>query len=134
MIQYDMQTIGLINHFEKTTGAKVKDCFADDDGLVFVVYPKELRKALEHGGEKVKKLGFILKKRIRVIEFNEDIQRFVQNLLYPMRPETELQNNILIIRGKDSKEKGQIFGRERTNLKKIQNIVNKYFKIELKVM
>ena len=51
-----------------------------------------------------------------------------------MRPETELQNNILIIRGKDSKEKGQIFGRERTNLKKIQNIVNKYFKIELKVM
>ena len=129
-----MQTIGLINHFEKTTGAKVKDCFADEETLVFVVYPKELRKALENGGEKVKRLGFILKKRIRVIEFNEDIQRFVQNLFYPIRFETELQNNILLIKGKDAKEKGQIFGRERTNLKKMQNIVNKYFKIELKVV
>lgn len=134
MIQYDMQTIGLINHFEKTTGAKVKDCFTDDEGLVFVVYPKELRKALEHGGEKVRKLGFILKKRIKVIEFNEEIQKFVQNLLYPIRAETELQNNVLLIKGRDAKEKGQIFGRERTNLKKMQNIVNKYFSIELKVM
>ena len=134
MIQYDMQTIGLINHFEKITGAKVKDCFADEEGLVFVVYPQELRKALEHGGEKVKKLGFILKKRIKVIEFNENVQKFVQNLLYPMRPETELQNDILLIKGRDAKEKGQIYGRERTNLKKMQNIVSKYFHIELRIV
>ncbi len=134
MIQYDMQSIGLINIFEKATGAKVKDCFNEGDILVFVVQPKELKKALERGGEKIRKLNFIMKKRIRVIEFNEDIERFVLNLLYPLRPETEFKEGILYIRGKDAKEKGQIFGREKTNLKRIQGLVSKYFKIEVKVI
>ena len=129
-----MQIIGLINVFEKSTGAKVKDCFAEEDSLVFVVQPKELRKALENHGEKIRRLSYNIKKRIKVIEFNEDIQKFVTNLLYPMKPEMEMQDNILVIHGKDAKEKGQIFGREKTNLKRMQGIVNKYFKVELKVV
>jgi N utilization substance protein A len=128
-----MQIIGLINIFEKSTGAKVKDCFQEEDSLVFVVQPKELRKALDNHGEKIRRLSSNIKKRIKVIEFNEDIRKFVTNLLYPLKPEMELQDNVLIIHGKDAKEKGQIFGREKTNLKRIQGIVSKYFKVELKV-
>lgn len=134
MIQYDMQIIGLINLFEKSTGAKVKDCFNEEDSLVFVVHPKELHKAIENHGEKIRRLSFNIKKKIKVIEFNEDIQKFVTNLLYPIKPEMEFQVNVLIIHGKDAKEKGKIFGREKTNLKRIQGIVNKYFKVELKVV
>ncbi|HIH15185.1 MAG TPA: hypothetical protein HA360_02120 [Nanoarchaeota archaeon] len=134
MIQYDMQSIGLINLFEKSTGAKVKDFFIEDETLVFVVHPKELRKALEKGGEKIKRFSFSAKKRVRVIEFNENIEKFVMNLLYPLRPETELKEGILFIKGKDAKEKGQIYGREKTNLKRIQGIIHKYFKVEVKVI
>lgn len=134
MIQYDMQSIGLINTFEKATGAKVKDFFLEGDVLVFVVQQKELRKALERGGEKIKRLSFLLKKRVRVIEFHEDIEKFVLNLLYPLRPETEFKDGVLFIKGKDAKEKGQIFGREKTNLKRIQSLIDKYFKVEVKVI
>src|SRR3989338_1210366 len=134
MIQYDMQSIGLINLFEKSTGAKVKDFFIEDETLVFVVHHKELRKALEKGGEKIKRFSFSAKKRVRVIEFNENIEKFVMNLLYPLRPETELKEGILFIKGKDAKEKGQIYGREKTNLKRIQGIIHKYFKVEVKVI
>lgn len=133
MIQYDMQIIGLINLFEKNTGAKVKDCFNDGDVLVFVVQQKELKKALENKGEKVRRLSAITKKRIRIIEFNEDPVKFVLNLLYPLRPEVSLEEDHILIKGKDAREKGQIFGREKTNFKHIQGIVRKYFKIELKV-
>ncbi|KHO52602.1 MAG: N utilization substance protein A [archaeon GW2011_AR17] len=129
-----MQSIGLINLFEKSTGAKVKDFFIEDETLVFVVHPKELRKALEKGGEKIKRFSFSAKKRVRVIEFNENIEKFVMNLLYPLRPETELKEGILFIKGKDAKEKGQIYGREKTNLKRIQGIIHKYFKVEVKVI
>ena len=129
-----MQSIGLINLFEKSTGAKVKDFFIEDETLVFVVHPKELRKALEKGGEKIKRFSFSAKKRGRVIEFNENIEKFVMNLLYPLRPETELKEGILFIKGKDAKEKGQIYGREKTNLKRIQGIIHKYFKVEVKVI
>ncbi|MSR86151.1 hypothetical protein EXS74_02030 [Candidatus Woesearchaeota archaeon] len=134
MIQYDMQSIGLINVFEKATGAKVKDCFNEGDILVFVVHPKELRKAIERGGEKIHRLMAITKKRIRVIEFNEDIEKFATNLLYPLKPETEFKDGILLIIGKDAQEKGKIFGREKTNFKRVQGIINKYFKVEVKVI
>lgn len=128
-----MQSIGLINLFEKSTGAKVKDCFIEGETLVFVVHPKELRKAIEKGGEKIRRFSFSAKKRIRVIEFNEDIEKFALNLLYPLKPKTEIKEGVLIIKGKDAKEKGQIFGREKTNLKRIQGIIHKYFKVEVKV-
>ncbi len=134
MIQYDMQTIGLINMFEKATGAKVKDFFLEGEVLVFVVQPKELRKALERGGEKIKRLSFVMKKRIRVIEFHEDIEKFALNILYPLRPETEFKDGVLFIKGKDAKEKGQIFGREKTNFKRIQGLIEKYFKVDVKVV
>ncbi len=129
-----MQTIGLINMFEKATGAKVKDFFLEGEVLVFVVQPKELRKALEKGGEKIKRLSFVMKKRIRIIEFNEDIEKFALNILYPLRPETEFKEGVLFIKGKDAKEKGQIFGREKTNFKRIQGLIDKYFKVDVKVI
>lgn len=129
-----MQSIGLINLFEKVTGAKVKDFFSEEDTFVFVVHPKELRKALERGGEKIRRFSFTAKKRVRVIEFNEDIQKFALNLLYPLHPETEMKDGILLIRGKDAQEKGKIFGREKTNFKRIEAIIHKYFKVEVKVI
>ena len=129
-----MQSIGLINIFEKNTGAKVKDCFNEGDILVFVVHPKELRKALEKGGEKIRRLMAVTKKRIRVIEFNENIEQFALNLLYPLRPETEFKDGVLLLHGKDAQEKGKIFGREKTNFKRIQGIIHKYFKVEVKVV
>lgn len=134
MIQYDAQTIGYINLFEKNTGAKVKDCFNEEEFLVFVVQPENLRKALENHGQKIQRLNIMFKRRIKIIEFNEDPKKFLLNLLYPVRPELELSDNSIIIKTRDTKEKGHIFGREKTNLKRIQGILNKYFKLEIKIV
>ncbi|MBS3163030.1 NusA-like transcription termination signal-binding factor [Candidatus Woesearchaeota archaeon] len=134
MIQYDAQTIGYINLFERNTNAKVKDCFNEEEFLVFVVQPENLRKALENHGQKIQRLNLLLKKRIKIIEFNEDPKRFLFNLIYPLKTEIEMVGNTIIIKTKDNKEKGQIFGREKTNLKRIQGILNKYFKLEIKVV
>ncbi len=134
MIQYDAQTIGYINLFEKNTGAKVKDCFQEEEYLVFVVQPNNLRKALENHGQKIQRLNILFKRRIKVIEFNVDPQKFLFNLLYPVRPELELSGNSIIIKTRDTREKGQIFGREKTNLKRIQGILSKYYKLEIKIV
>ena len=134
MIQYDAQTIGYINLFEKNTGAKIKDCFNEEEFLVFVVQPQNLKKALENHGQKIQRLNLLTKRRIKIIEFNEDPKKFLLNLLYPLKYEIELSDNSILIKTKDTKEKGQIFGREKTNLKRIQGILNKYYKLEIKVV
>ncbi|HLD38429.1 MAG TPA: hypothetical protein VJA20_03235, partial [Candidatus Nanoarchaeia archaeon] len=113
---------------------KIKDCFNEEEFLVFVVQPQNLKKALENHGQKIQRLNLLTKRRIKIIEFNEDPKKFLLNLLYPLKYEIELSDNSILIKTKDTKEKGQIFGREKTNLKRIQGILNKYYKLEIKVV
>jgi transcription antitermination factor NusA-like protein len=79
-------------------------------------------------------MNILLKRKIKVIEFSPEPIRFLLNLLYPMKPELELSGNSIIIKTQDIREKGQIFGREKTNLKRIQGILDKYFKLEIKIL
>ncbi len=134
MVVYSNEIIGFINVFENATRASVKDCFVDEDVLVFVVMPGNLGKALGPGASNVKKLGFMFKKRLRIIEFNDDPVRFVSNLIYPIRArEIVLEDDSVVIRTDNMRDKGQVFGRERSNLKKIQMIVSKYFPLAVKI-
>jgi N utilization substance protein A len=134
MVSYDMQTIGYINLFEKLTRAMVKDCFFEDNMLVFVVQPGQIGKAIGKSGINIRKVGNALKKQIKIIEFNPAPSKFAENLLYPIRPEEVRQeDDLVIIKAHDHVEKGRIFGREKTNLKKMQDIMSKYFPIQLKV-
>lgn len=134
MISYDQETIGYINLFEKVTGAEVKDCFTSDSTLIFVVQPEQMGKAIGKGGANIRQIGFLLKKPVKVFEFNQDPAKFVANLLYPLKAaHISQQDNVIVIKAHDVVEKGKIFGREKTNLKRMQDIVSKYFPVELKV-
>lgn len=134
MVVYSNEIIGFINVFENATRAAVKDCFLDEDVLVFVVMPGNLGKALGKGASNIKKLGFMFKRRLRIIEFNDDPVKFVSNLIYPVRArEIALEGDSIVIRADNARDKGQVFGRERSNLKKIQMIVSKYFPLVVKI-
>ncbi len=132
MISYSQEIIGYINVFERATRAHVKDCFVDEGVLVFVINQGDIGKALGKGGINIKKLGFKLKKRIKLIEYSTDIKRFVRNLVYPIKPvEINIIENNIIVKCANNKEKGQIYGRNKENLKKINELIKKYFKTEI---
>ena len=134
MVSYDMQTIGLINIFEKITRAAVKDCFVINSTLIFVVKQKDIGKAVGKAGSNIPKLNRIMKKPIKIIQFNPDPCKFVLNLLYPIKPaEIKQDDDKIFIKANGLAEKGKIFGREKTNLKRIQEIINKYFPVKLVV-
>ncbi len=134
MITLDQETIGYINLFENITKASVKDCFTSDEGLVFIVNEGNMGLAIGKGGRNINQASETLRKKIMVIEFSQDPVKFVQNLLFPLNPkEIILDGDSLKIIAHDIKEKGKIFGREKTNLKRMQDIVSKYFPVILKV-
>ncbi len=134
MVSYDQKTIGYINLFEKVTRAIVKDCFFVEDILYFVVQPGQLGKALGKGGVTVKRISSLLKKNIRVIEFNPEPTKFVANLIYPIKPvEIKRENERIIIKTNDNVEKGKIFGRAKTKFQMLQEIVAKYFPVKIEV-
>jgi len=134
MISYSQEIIGYINVFERITRARVKDCFVDDNVLVFVIEQGDIGKALGKAGSNIHRLSNLMKKKIKLIEYNTDIKRFITNLLYPIRPtEIILDEEGVLVKTMNYKEKGQIYGREKSNLKKINELVKKYFKVEVRL-
>jgi transcription termination/antitermination protein NusA len=85
-IALDTESIGYIRLFEERTGARVKDCLAAEDKLVFLVYPGEIHKAVGPGGVIVDRLKGMLKKEIQVVEWADEPEALVRNIFYWYNP------------------------------------------------
>lgn len=84
-IKLDHKSIQKIAYFEKITRAKVKDCIEKEDEMIFIISSDDFGKAIGKGGRNVKLLGKKFKKRITLIEFDQDPKEFAKNLLKPVR-------------------------------------------------
>ena len=134
-IKYDSDLIRLITLFESMTGAKVKDCIPNEK-LVFVVEENEMGKAIGRNGSNIRRIENKLKKRIKLVEFNNDVLQFMKNFIYPIEVEDVKQEGRRItIYEKDTGTKAMLIGRERQNINHISDIVKRYFDVEeIKVM
>lgn len=115
--------------FENYTGASVKDCFFRDKELVFIVKEGQLGKAIGKGGVNIRNLVLKLKYKVRVIGFDNDPVVFLKNLLYPVEGyEAEREDDKIVIKAKDNKVRGKIYGRDRSNLAWIKEVLKRHFK------
>ena len=129
-IKYDSDLIRLITLFESMTGAKVKDCIPNEK-LVFVVEENEMCKAIGRNGSNIRRIENKLKKRIKLVEFNNDVLQFMKNFIYPIEVEDVKQEGRRItIYEKDTGTKAMLIGRERQNINHISDIVKRYFDVE----
>lgn len=133
-IKYDSDLMKLMALFESMTGAKVKDCIANEK-LIFVMEENEMGKAIGRNGVNIKRMENMLKKKIKLVEFSSDVLQFVKNMIYPIEVSGIMQeDDIIKIHGRDTSTKAMIIGRERQNIIHLSNIVKRYFNIrEIKV-
>ncbi|QQG38753.1 MAG: NusA-like transcription termination signal-binding factor [Candidatus Woesearchaeota archaeon] len=130
----NIQTIGLMNIFNSLTGVTAKDCFFDEEKLVFIVNEGDLGKVLGKKGANIQRIQNTLKRDIKVIEYSEDVIKFVKNLIYPAEVQKVYkEGTFVVIEPENNKIKGQIYGRERKNLEKINEILKKYSNTEVKI-
>jgi len=134
-IKYTSDIIQYISIFESLTGARVRDCILNDF-ILFIVHENEMGKAIGKQGSNIKRVENTLKKKIKLVEFNNDVPQFVQNLIYPVKAkEIKEEEGIVTIYGEDTKSKGILIGRDRRNLNFINEVVKRYFEIgEVKVV
>tara|TARA_Y100000310_G_scaffold344724_1_gene459052 strand:+ start:444 stop:854 length:411 start_codon:yes stop_codon:yes gene_type:complete len=132
-IKYSSDIMKFMSMFESLTGAKLKDCIFDD-GLTFVVQENEIGKAIGKKGSNIKRIESVFKKKIKLIEFNGDVIKFVSNLIYPAKAKEIIEEEgIITICTHDKKTKGFIMGRDRHKINTINDIVKRYFEVEVKV-
>lgn len=127
-IKYDVELIGKINLFEKITHVTIKECFTFKDKLTFMVPSGELWKALGKDKVNLLKIEKLFNKQIRIIEFNENMLQFIQNLIAPLRVvKIGEENGVVTIVGPDMKTKGLMIGSKAKNLRETEEIVKKHF-------
>jgi N utilization substance protein A len=123
-----MQTLGWMNAFEKITKTRLKDCFSSHNRLCFVVQNGQLYKALGPKSANIKKLEGLFKQKIKIIEYDDDVLKFVVNVLAPLKVvEIKNEDSIITITGPDQKTKGLMIGAKAANLRGYEKIVQKFF-------
>ncbi len=128
---YDTKLIQLMNLFENLSGVKVKDAFLRNSSINLIVNKGDLWKAVGKNGNNIKRIENIIKKKLRVIEFEEDICKFTANFIYPIKAEKiELEDKVVKIHVQGVGAKGLLIGRESKNLKELKAVLSRYFDIE----
>ena len=121
-----------MNLFFKITGVKSKFCFNYASTLVFIVDPEQLNAAIGERGYNLRRLGIMLKKRIKILPvptFNK-INRFVKALIFPLKfQKLTIENQDVIIKA-GQQAKASLIGRDHVNMDQLQDILKYYFKIK----
>lgn len=135
-IKYDINLMKYISLFETITRAKVKDCFEQGERLVFVVHQGEIGKAIGKKASNVKRIEGLLKKKVRIVEFEPELTDFIRKVIFPIKAKNiELNNKTITITSPDSHSRGLLIGKGAEILRANESIVKRYFDIdEIKVI
>ena len=134
-IKFDSQIIKFLSLFESLTKANVKDCINTENLVIFIVEQNEIAKAIGKNGANVRRIEGMLKKKIKIIEYNTDLTKFVANIIFPIRAkEIRDEEGVVTIVSNDLKSRGFMIGRNATILRSNENILKRYFDVnEIKV-
>lgn len=132
-----MEDLRHLNLFSKITKISTRYCFSYNNILMFCVPKFKISQALGKGGENLKKISDILKKRIRILPTPrgiEDAETFIQGIINPVVFNSiEIKDNEIIINA-GSQSKAALLGRNKRRLLEMQKIVKEFFGVEYKVI
>ena len=133
-ITFDEQTISIIRFFERTTGARVRDCVDSEDKLVFIVEPGFVGKAVGKKGEIASKVRKMLKKDVLVVEYSQKPDAFIANIFHQFKVQgveiEERPKGIHATVKVDPNLKGKAIGRDGRNLRLARQIVRRHHSID----
>ncbi len=131
----DMQEMRYLNLFENITGVRTMFCFKYNEAIIFCVPPKFMSKAIGEGGKNIKKMSYILRKKIKVViapNGISDAEAFVKAVITPLTFRNfEIKENEIIVTG--GTNKAALIGRNKRRLLEMQEIIKDFFGKEFRV-
>ncbi|MBI4052609.1 MAG: NusA-like transcription termination signal-binding factor [Candidatus Diapherotrites archaeon] len=82
-----LEEIMLMNALEKISGVGARDCIVDGSTVSFLVWGKDVGRAIGKGAQNVKRLSERLGKKIEIVEYSKSPERFFKKALAPMAVE-----------------------------------------------
>jgi N utilization substance protein A len=129
-IVYDEGIMKKMALFETITHSKLKDFFDDpvQERLVFIVQPGQLWRALGKGSVNVKKLEKAFNRKIKIVEFSDDLVTFIKNMAHPLKVhDVSEEEGVVTIKHGDLQTKGLLIGKNARNLRNMEKNIQRYF-------
>jgi N utilization substance protein A len=123
--------------FQQLTGASVRDCVVDKESAVFVVSEGEIGRAIGKGGSSVMKVRDAFRRRVEVVEYADNPERFVRNIFSAVEiknlkiDETGVSKVIQVV--VDPRDRGTAIGRNGEKVKMARMLMQRYFGMDLKL-
>ncbi len=127
-----MDTIQIMNFFENSTKARLKDCLVKNGNIYFVTYENQAQFAIGRNGSTIKSMERALGKSIRVFEYSEDLKTFVKNLV-PKANDVNINNNdgeTTVDIKVNRIDRSFVIGRDGKNLNLIKEILQRNMNVK----
>jgi len=125
----DMQDLRQLNLFQKVTGIRTRYCFPYNNMILYCVPKSLISKAVGKEASNLRRIGQVLKKRIKIIPIpeDEDVKSFIQAIVSPVEfKELEIKEGEVILTA-GSQSKAALIGRNKRRLLEMQEIIKGFF-------
>jgi len=132
-VKLGTEEIKYINLFENMTGASVKDCILQEK-VFFVVKQGQMGLAIGRKGANIQRLMETIGKPIEIIEYSDDPETFVRNILRPAsirnvtittRPDNKVVATLDVLR----RDKGLAIGPKGKNIERAKTLMERHHNI-----
>ena len=127
----EMQCINMASNITKT---HILDCLSMDDRIIFIVQKGQLGAAIGIKAKNLERLRNLFKKTIKFVEFDEDKERFINNLFKPYKVNKinlEGENESVIAKVEvEVADKSKIIGRNGRNIEVIRKLAQRHHSIK----
>jgi len=132
-VKLGTEEIKYINLFENMTGASVKDCILQEK-VFFVVKQGQMGLAIGRKGANIQRLTETIGKSIEIIEYSDDPETFVRNILRPasirnVTITTRPDNKVVAILDVLRRDKGLAIGPKGKNIERAKTLMERHHNI-----
>ncbi|VVB82208.1 Uncharacterised protein [uncultured archaeon] len=134
----NMEDMRHLNLFSRVTRINTRFCMQYNGTIIFCVPQSSVIKAVGRGGENIKQISDILRKRVKIIPCPRGIQDakyFIENIVRPVTfKDLEIKGNEIIVNAGGMLNKAALIGRDKRRLLEMQKIVKDYFGKEFRII
>jgi len=131
-----LEELRYISILQDLTGAMVYRALEDDNDnrIIYLVDRNDVGKAIGRDGRNVKMLSKMLNKNIEIVEYANDIDNMVRNLLpgvTVLKVEVTERDGLktVYVKVKDD-EKGKAIGKDGRNVRRARLVLNRLFNVD----
>ncbi len=124
-LKLSTQDIRLMATFEHVTGVPAHDCLVKDGSIYFFLYYHNMPAAIGKGGSVISKLRSIFGKRVRIIEWHDDLEGMLRAFI-PQIKQINTDNGGVTI-ALSPQDRAEVSGKD---IKVLREALKRHFKIK----